>query len=680
LFSREENKGFFMSAVAHRSPAARPSRNGRTRQHPVCATILLSIGLGLSAAAGQTGSDQPGDSTGFYQMERTIVTAARRPQPAQWVSDDYRVASFDAQATAGLSDIGELLARSSSAIVNDYGGGSLRHVNLRGAGTERTLVLVDGVAAGLTDRDLGDISPEIVDRVEIIEGGQSSLYGMDAVGGIVNIITRQPRVGMLSGNFDLTASSFEARTSGRAVNGTRLKGSLGSRIGNLEWLGGAYWLSSDGAYEYEDPSGTTQLRQNNGSTGRGVFQKLRYHLPRGGLGLLGRYEYRRIDNPGTIDFPSPRAGTSKKVAGVTLDGDWSVNPAWTARMKLSYALDRMHYRDPDAWVPTDSRHRRHDGQLELLNEFTVAGQLVNAGVQAGRDWIVSNVIGDHHTYQAAAFANAVLQQHLGAFVIQESPALRLDYSSIFEFTANGKVGLRLTWQGPLSPSLLANIGSATRAPQFNDLYWPDDFFSIGNPELSPEQSVSGDVGLELRHASPVLALTGRITYFDTRLSDMIMWQPLADNPSKWTPTNIAEAHLSGGKVNLEASLRNHLTAATEYTLLAARDLSQATEKVLIYRPRHVVGGSLTWQDGRWMLGVCSRHSSKVYTDAANATTLPGYTTFDTNAGLRLFRGSNSSREAWLTYNGLNLTDRHYATNQGYPLPGREHRLNLSLQF
>ena len=105
--------------------------------------------------------------TGAVLLEKSIVTASRRPQPAEWVSDDYRVVNVNDRAAAGLTNLGEILGRATAAIVNDYGGGSPRSIDLRGAGSSRTLVLVDGLPAGLAGNDLGDIALQMVDRVEI---------------------------------------------------------------------------------------------------------------------------------------------------------------------------------------------------------------------------------------------------------------------------------------------------------------------------------------------------------------------------------------------------------------------------------------------------------------------------------------------------------------------------------
>jgi outer membrane cobalamin receptor len=139
--------------------------------------------------------------------------------------------------------------------------------------------------------------------------------------------------------------------------------------------------------------------------------------------------------------------------------------------------------------------------------------------------------------------------------------------------------------------------------------------------------------------------------------------------------------MRGWKAKLEAGLFARINASVEYTYLHAQDLSQNPSTELIYRPRHVVAGLLDYRSGAWIVGISGRYSSASFADQQNTHMLPSYKSFDANLGYRVFASSShAGREAWIVYNGLNLTDAQSAIIQGYPLPGREHRVSLSLKF
>jgi vitamin B12 transporter len=604
-----------------------------------------------------------------------VVTATRREQSSEWVSDDHTVINIDALAKFSSKSIVDQLSARVPARFSDYGGGGLKTISLRGAGSERTLLLVDGRRTGTDDNDLSDIPLEIVQKIEVIEGGQSALYGMDAVGGVVNIITRQPPSGKPFGNISTTVSSFEPRTGQPHLNTTEHGFTTGITSGRIGWLGGANWQSSDGRYAYRDLNKTYQLRENNGFRNWGVYQRLGYDRNGVALGVSASYSDRDIGSPGTLSSPI-QATTKKKSGFIAADGSWLVNDRLKLKLNASIERDSIHYVDPDSSWPQDSRHVWDREDVQCIQEFTLGKQLLNTGMQAIRQSVESNEMGNHVMEQGGVFANGILEQSLADFIIKVTPAVRYDYSSIYNGTFNGRFGVIGTWQMLLKPSVFANLGSSYRSPPFDYLYWPQDAYAVGNPALKPERGTDFDGGAQVRYDVGKASITARSSFFYMKLSDMMIWQPRPDGI--WTIKNIDKASIKGAKANAGFRYSKTWDGSFDFVYTNARNTNSTT--VLIYRPEYIATFSSQWSGSRLTAGISCRFTGQVYTNELNTDSLPSTLTFDANIGYKILALGPRDEGIRLVYDILNITNQELSTNKGYPLPGREHRVSLKMNF
>ncbi|MGA2505921.1 MAG: TonB-dependent receptor [Chitinispirillaceae bacterium] len=599
-----------------------------------------------------------------------VVTATRREQPSEWVADDHKEIDVEKQSGRSSKSVAEMLAASIPAWFADNGGGAVKTVSLRGAGSERTLVLVDGQRIGTIDGDLGGLSPEMIERIEIVEGGQSALYGMDAVGGVVNIITKKPVSEKLSGSFSATAASYEPQDNEPRLDGQCYNLCLGQKLQGIEWLFGADLRKSDGKYEYEGLNNSFQEREHNGYMDWGIHPKIGYNDSSVAVTLSGSLSGRNADGPGSTDFPDTN-NTRQTISYIGLNGRWTAGEFLTLRANSSFGYDYLHYRS----VSQESWNTDRNGSLELVQDFTFGKQLLTTGMQGLFQSAISNEYGHHTGNQGSVFASGILEQSVQDLVFRETPAVRYDYSSIFKGALDGKAGLIATWKVPAEPSLFFNIGNAFKSPAFSDLYWPQDAWSIGNPHLKPERSVDWDIGAQLHHRVAAIDYSGRITYFRMRLNDMIIWEPRPD--FVWTPVNVAAATIRGCKISTQLRLFKMYATSFDCAYSLARDAN--TGKTLIYRPRYAATYTNALEAGRITFGITVRYSSEVFTDESNTGQLPASTIFDANLGIKI-ASVGEDGDARLVYDILNLTDEQHVTNEGYPLPGREHRLSLKLSF
>jgi outer membrane receptor for ferrienterochelin and colicins len=638
--------------------------------------ILVCVAMTLVSESA-TGQEKSQIDTIRYWLDPIVITATRREQPGQWVSDDHNVININRTQLSTSQTIPELLANSVPAQISDYGSGSSKNISLRGAGSERTLVLMDGKRIGTTDGDLGDISTETIEKIEIVEGGQSALYGMDAIGGIINIITKRSNSEKLSGNLSMAFSSFEptTRKSGIHVNGKKMGFDIGKKFNRVEWLTGVNWQSSDGRFEYTDTNKIYRFRENNGFTNWEAYQKLRYEKDSLSLGAFARYCDRDIDNPSQMTTPS-LANTKKKIGALSLDGSWALKKFLKLKLNSSYAHDNIHFVDPNPFWPQESKHARTREDLEFIQEFTLGRQMVNTGIEIFNDAIESNEIGNHSARQVGIFTNCIFSQSTPRYIFQATPAIRLDHSTLFNTTINGKIGVITSCKMVSRPSLFINVGSSFRSPSFNDLYWPQDAYTVGNPNLKPEKSKNWDAGFQLQGAFERMETNGRFTYFNMQLNDMILWEP--NTTGIWSPKNIAAAKIDGFKIDVAFNYLKIWDFEFDFANNNAHDRS--SNKILIYRPKYIITCS-SQRFGNWFnAGISFRYSSKVYTNELNTSFLPSHILLNINAGFKILSRGASREGLWLVYDILNVTNQERSTNEGYPLPGREYRMSLKMKF
>jgi vitamin B12 transporter len=609
-----------------------------------------------------------------------VITAARRELRSRWVSDDHTVIDINqSYASEGQSAV-ELLAARVPSFMSDYGGGGAKKISLRGAGSERTLVLVDGKRTGTSDNDLSDIPSSIIQKIEVVEGGQSALYGMDAIGGVVNIITKRPMVEGVSGSYSSMVGSYESfgnRDVG--LNSMTHQATVGMKKGAYEGIVSGDWRVSDGRYEFRSAENALAPRDSNTSRDLNLFARLGRTFDRVSLDVTGTVTDRRVQNPGTISWPSPGT-TRKRLNGAGVDAVWHASDISVLRMNSVFGDETIRYVNTDAWSPQNSRHERLYGDIDLVQELTLGRQLLTAGLTARSQRLESNEVGNRAANELSAFAGGVGTFSRSLVTVKTTPSVRFDYSDVYGFTENGKAGAIAGFAIAGEPAVFANIGTASRSPTFNDLYWPQDAWSVGNSDLRPEQSVNADAGAQAFYSADKLIVNGRVTGYFMGLRDMIIWQPDPDDPDgmRWKPDNVAKARIRGIHGSAEMSYANRYTTTLGVTWNDARD--DNTDKVLIYRPEYMLTYGTGLSIGPVFTGITCRYMSEVFTDAENAGRLPESTVFDVTAGVRLPLPAGFRTHFGVEYDLYNLTNELRCTNDGYPLPSREHRLSVKVNF
>lgn len=553
-----------------------------------------------------------------------VVSPGRRPQPAAASPASVSVLTGAELRRLGVRTVGEAIAFVPETLARAYGGpGSLISPSIRGSSAEQVLVLLDGIPlngvfAGTVD--LSTIPIDDVERIEVLRGPFSAIYGSGALGGVISIVTRRRAAPSLAaGGGSLGTVSLAASGGGDARLSLRYDSAAGDRP-NSDLRAGAFSLRLG---ETKGPR-SWDLSLLATSAARGTPGSTAWPTP------LARQDDRRI----------AAAFTAQRTSGMITD-----------RWRLTAHLDRIGYRDPP-WV--DALHDGTAWGAEWQRAVRVSDRRVVAlGADAAVQRLSSTSVGERSATSGALYIQD--DRALGERVVV-SGGLRADWHSVYGAQINPRIGVVYFARPDLRLRLAA--GRTYRGPTFAALYYPFDGFAVGNPNLRPEQAWTMDAGFELS-LRPGLAVRAAAFWSDVR--DLIVWMP--DDAFIFSPRNVGVASVLGASVELDGALSAVWRARGSLTWMRVVDASSGLD--LPNRPR--LSGSLSLTRG--LRGGASLAASAVFVgerfaDAANTLRLPAHMTAGLTAQVPV------SDALLLRASIQNLFDARYEPVQGYPAPGR----------
>jgi vitamin B12 transporter len=603
------------------------------------ATALLSVTLAAHAA----------DQNDAPSLEPVIVTATRTAITADATLSSVSVITrADIERLQPLSVTDLLTGLPGVSFANSGGYGQQTSLFLRGTNSSHTLVLIDGVRIGSVGNGLPafeQLPVEQIERIEIVRGPRSSLYGADAIGGVIQIFTRRgsPESG-LQPSFSLTTGSNnllrgQAGLSGGsehawynlAVGAQYTRGINSCRIGAGEVFAGCYTDEPDrDAYRNQNLSANGGYRWSNGAQLTGTWLR-----SLGEIHFDGSYQN--------------RSRTVQQAAGSA----FSISPleAWKTTLSVGQNLDRYDNYENQSFVGYIYSRRN---QASWQNDLSVAdNQLLTLGI----DWQGEHIDSDTGFLATRRNDTGGYVQYQGAFGRNEVQlSARRDHNSQFGDHNTGAAAWGYSFDHGLR--LSASYGSAFHAPTFNDLYYP---YGSGNPDLKPEESRSAEMGLSQRLGAWNWAMNA----YQTRIDQLIALD------SNYFPSNISKARIRGVEGQLGASLAGwQLQGYLTWLQPRNEDGGPNDGNVLPRRPGHTARVDMDRRFGDFGIGATVYAAGRSYDDAANRHPLAGYSTTDLRASYQV--APNWQIEARLA----NVFGRRYETVYYFNQPGRGAFLTL----
>ncbi len=601
---------------------------------------LSGLGIGLSA-----------DAAELLELEPVVVRASRLSFPVQ----PQRVTVLQASdiRQSGALNLAQLLKQQTGLAVREYGAlGSLATLTMRGSLGEGILVLRDGIKLNSPERggfDLSTISLLGVSRVEILHGAASGLFGSEAVGGVINLVSDEAPTNRL----ETAIGTLGLRT---------LTAVMGARLGDTRTSLGLRRTaaSNDYPYVYRD---AVAIRQNDALDGTELWVGLDRPSETGDLRVNLAFNRQDKGVPGPVNFPSPQANqlTTSAQGSVRWSRWWL--PTVEQTTSLSHHVADLAFSDPQSIYSKQSQ--------SLLNSTDLQSQLLWLSeaheTRVGAGFRFDRVLGTNVGTRERAWANA--HAHDAWFITPTLTAfanLRLDHLPEYGLEASPRLGLTYQLTEPLR--LRASLGRAYRAPTLNDLYWP----RLGNPNLRPERTDVYELGLDALHGP--WRVEG--TAFFNRGTDTLLWQPGAGGD--WFPVNAGLTETKGIEAKASYRLSDQVVVAGGGTWLSAIDASPSgasAGKALLYRPSVVGDVSVTYRPlealtltAGWSL------MGERFTTAQNTERLPAHDLWSASLSYAL------NSQNILALRGENLANRYYVLQPYYPMPGRTFSAAWTLRF
>jgi vitamin B12 transporter len=634
------------------------------------ASVVTAVPLVLFAreTSAQTANGNAGSS-----LEEVVVVANRAPEPLSRVGNSVTVLTDDDIRQSQATVASDLLQQTPGITVARTGGvGQPTSVFIRGAEGDQTVVVIDGVkmtdpslpAGGFDFENLliGDIS-----RIEILRGAQSTLYGSDAIGGVINIVTADP-TGRAAGSASLEGGSHATGDGTLAIGGA---------ADALMWRVAGNYYGTSGIPTFDQYLGG---RRDGASQIAGGAGQLRYELtPDLELDLRGYVVSARTDFDG-YDTPTGTFGDDSEY-GKTQQGIGYAGLSWNApghtftnRLSVQYTGSETREYDPNApanfgYPTTETFYgfgRNIREEYQGTWQFSSAGQLV-FGAQ-----------NEHSTINAVS----PFPPNINAGVVIDSGYVQAQYEVLtgLTLTAGGRYDhhdvygghgtgqFAAAWLLPDQSTILrASFGQGFKAPSLYQLY-----SSFGNPALQPETANSWDAGIEHHAIQDRLVVSAG--YFQRTSNELIGFfdcstpSPLCATEPFGYYANIARSFAHG--VELVGSLKptDTLTITANYTWTHTEDRSPGSSTYgneLPRRPGEAGNATLTYLwPMRLSTALALRYSGPGFDDAANQIRLGGYVLLDVRAALPV--GKHFEVYARIE----NLTDHHYETAYQYGTLGR----------
>lgn len=560
--------------------------------------------------------------------QTVVVTAAATPIELGHATRTLAVITREQIASLPVSSIADVLRLLSSVDVRARGDrGVQTDFAIRGANFGQMLVLVDGVR--LNDAQSGHHNGDIpvpldaVERIEVLHGPGSSLFGADAFGGTVNVITRrraEPSAVLKGGSFGFASARGEA----------------GFERGALREIA-AVSIDRSSGFIYDREFDTVIAHSR---TSFGTQAGLSVSFLRKAFGANNFYGG---------NAPSREWTNQTLVAADRRFGDAA---AWAFSVNGSYRThgDRFVFNRERPEL-SDNRHRTHT----ILGSVTASRRVgdnvsITAGIEGGQDWIRSSNLGDHAISRGSVYGE--WRQEVARSVHVDA-TLRIDRYS--EFGASWSPSIGAGWSPADALRLRASVGRAYRVPTFTERYYSDPA-NLARPEVGPEFAWAGEAGADVFVGSGWLL---QATFFGRADRDVIDWlrPTIAD---RWRTFNIRDVTTVGAEMGVRKAFPGGGFVQAHYSALDvdAAGVTQLSKYVLDYAPRSFTAAALVLLPAR--LHVAPRLE---YRRRARPSGTVDYVLLDARVGRRL------SRALELFVEGTNIFDVTYEEIAGVRMPG-----------
>ena len=625
---------------------------------------LCSVGLlfVVPAAYAQDGVVGKESAAVVFDDEPVVVTATRTPVKSSAALAPVTVLNRQEIAESQTDSVPELLRGMPGIdVVQNGGPGTNASIYMRGSNAGHALVLINGRKMG--SATLGTVSWQHlpvsqIERIEVVRGPRSTLYGSEAIGGVVQIFTRDRGAGF-NVDADYGYGNWNTHQGSMTISG-------GNKQTNGSISLAAYYTDGYNAKQTATAASAANDSDDDGYQNFSLSAKVGHRLERGTtieFDLFRAEVHSEFDATSIFDSSDVDRNIQQSMGLVIADDpfDW-----W--HLTVSAGLSRDDYTSY-ASETKQSAFNTHRKSASLQSDFSLADDhLLTVGVDYMEEAISSTSSYDLSSRQDWA----LFTQYQGAYAdLSWVAGLRAIDNQ--QFGSHQTTNLELGYRLGDNLRLVASYGTAFKAPTFNDLYFPSSAFGAGNPDLQPEKSKSFEVGVAGQHHKIDWSLRG----YQTDIEGLISWSATASNPFYFTPSNVDDARITGLELEGKRSF-GRFDLATALTMMEPENRSSGLR--LNRRAKTTAKVDLGYRFAKYPANISAStlYQSSRYNDTSNSVRVAGYS-------ITNLTGSYDLDDSWqLRLKVGNLFDKEYetvmATSTPYNAPGRSIFLSLAWRF
>ena len=572
--------------------------------------------------------------------------------------------------------LSDALQLGNGVFIKTYGGnGSLSTISMNGLGSEHTLVLLNGFrlnSAQNNQVDLNTVSKDNIESIEIMNNGASSIYGSEAIGGVVNVITKK-----------IGESELELNVSGQVGSYDQKKIYLKAdkRFSRLSISLDYTSESSLNNYDYYFDNGFNSIlkeRANSAYNLKNFSAGANYFISKNSeIKYFSNYSFQTRENPG-IETGSDPADNFQS------DKNWNniisysnvLSDKLTFKSEFNFQNFLTNYKSSSL---IDSYYKNIFLSGQTLFSFNMNSAEITGGAEIDYATLSSNeTAGEINRIQPGVFlvSRIDLTKYLKIF-----PSVRYDYiSDISRNVLSGNFGINIRPFAETDLNIKGSIGNNFAAPTFNELYWKD----LGNKNLLPETSLNYEAGLI--YGFPFFSKNSvEVTYSRINAENKIVWSPGSNG--KWTPGNIgmSESNVILIDLNAKKDLSKYLTVMIDFSYTYTQALKTSSEysgdptfnKQIFYIPENMskINFSINYKETGFNLFY--NFTGSRYTNFENTESLSAIDLVEGNI-YHSFTVNNINTQVKFEVN--NLLNSNYQLISGYPMPLRNYNVTLSLNY
>jgi len=581
--------------------------------------------------------------------------------------------------------------------------GSRSRVSIRGTDSKHTSVYLDGTLLNSSmdgSFDLKAIPAEIVDTIEIYKSGDLTQTG-GSIGGIIRITTkksgadREVKISYAEGIYKSDRDEFDGSRLNNHNYGISMKYPLGENSGLFVSYSGSRneneWSYINAAkadeYRYINNPNTPKVQMNSYSYSDNIFASFNYDGQKSDCNLGINYSGYETGLPGWYDQPYYSAYSEKRNFTASGRAGFYKKEKLSFDLESSYSFrnDQANISEIDELFYVNSDDDFENLKLKTAVKYSFDPFVFRTGAEYNSESVESASLDlDNRSreinsfYSKLEFDRKLFTEKLDYHV---SGAVRKDLisSTYFDkwlFSADNSLefsGDVFTLMPKYSYSQSYNL------PSFSALFWADNLFSSGNPDLKPEFSVQHEISLSGSADLNYLKFKAGYTYYDKKLEDLIVW--IKRTNGKYTPENFKEGRITGHELSAGADiLDSKLRLDASYSIMKARQFTDnpvTDGKYVIYKPVETFAASLSCEHNDYKASFRAKYNGRMYLNESNSIDIYPFWLYDAIAS-KTFRVSDS--EIKILINCYNILDEQYQVIYGYPMPGRKIETGIEIKF